>query len=40
MSPLPLRMTGEQCWQPGGLPEFEFYMGTQPGTVSSPVRIP
>ena len=26
--------------QPGGLPEVQFYMGTQPGTVSGPVRIP
>lgn len=33
-------VTAPQFGQPGGLPEFQFPMGTAPGTVSTPTLLP
>lgn len=33
-------VTSPQFGQPGGLPEFQFPLGTGAGTVSGPTRIP
>jgi len=33
-------VTSPQFGQPGGLPEFQFPLGTGPGTISSPRPIP
>lgn len=33
-------VTSPQFGQPGGLPEFQFPLGTGPGTVSGPTLLP